>query len=235
MPPKHDQPAPADAASSCFAPGRRSRGDAEEDHVVHDGAGARPDARRRRVGVLRELRIEQEAAVVVGDAGLRLRVVRRRHREREQALAGANLGRHSGRLADRARRLPARLRPAHERRSLGRRQLPGVLADVLRRRRARRPRRHDLRIHGRADRLRPLRGLLRRLERERRDPAELVATRALLAEDRGNVSLEARRSGGRAIVPVAARGGDGDDRHEQRGGDGGCDWSAPHAAGRCAS
>ena len=234
MPPKHDQPAPAAAASSRFASAAALAGMRKRITWCTIGTCARADARGRRVRILGKLGVEQEAAVVVGQARLRLRHIRRWHRERQEALAGTNLRLHSRRLAHGAGRLPARLGPAYEGRSLLRRQLSRVLADVGGRRRARRPRRHDPRVDGGADRLCPLRRLLRGLERERRDAADLVTPGALLAEDRRDVALEARCSR-RSTIAIAARGGDGDDRHEQRGGDGGYDGSAPHAAGRCLS
>ena len=67
-------------------------GDTEQDHVVHDLRVARQDLGAGQPGVLGQLRVEQEAPVVVGAlAGGSRRLVRRGDLQRRPLLAGAEL------------------------------------------------------------------------------------------------------------------------------------------------
>ena len=92
--------------------GAAARRDPVEDHVVDDLRGPGLDARRGHRHVVCELRVEDEAAVVVGGAGLRGRHVRSRHRDVDHTLAVVDRRRlRRTRLPRRPVGLPARLRP----------------------------------------------------------------------------------------------------------------------------
>ena len=90
-------PRPGSAASFASASATWSGGDPEQDHVVHDVGVAGQHVGAGEAGVARQLRVEQEAAVVVGaDAGRRRGRVRLRHPQRHAAArpraAGTRLG-----------------------------------------------------------------------------------------------------------------------------------------------
>ena len=203
---------------------------------------SRHDPRGRRVQVASEPGIEEEAAVVVGRAPFCSRPVGGRHAEIEHALARRHVGLDGGSLAASGAGTPCRQpSPSRGSSSAAAPSAAGfLLADVVGGSRPRWPRRHDLRLHGGGDRVRPGLCLLRRLERERCDAADLVAAGALLAKDRCYVALKARCRSWRAVT-VAARGGDRHERDEQcnRNGcaeeDAACSGHPLHAAGRCAS
>ena len=135
-PPKHVHPGPAVRASSGGRLGDGAGPEAVEDHVVDERGRARRDLRRGDERVARQLRVEEEAAVVVGGAVRRGRAVGRRHRELEARLPRARRGRGQAGSAD--RRAPARgarpdelrARPAEQRVALPRVERASRLPDV---------------------------------------------------------------------------------------------------------
>ena len=184
------------AASSFFASASLRRRDAEEDHVVNDLRLSRLDARGGHERVAGPLRVEEEAAVVVGHALRRRRPVRGLHAEVQERLAVAHLGALLRRgLAGRAVDLAAGARPREDRGALAGAQD----ASVLRRRTPGNcfPGGQG----GMSPRLRPRRRsqpssceiCLRGVERERRDAPGSMTAGALLRDDRRDVAREARR------------------------------------------
>ena len=211
---------PGSAAVDRVRLGDGARADPIEDHVVDERAGARRDPRGGHERVARELRVEEEAPVVVGRAVGPGGPVRGRHRELEPRLAGlrgerAGAGLADGRAASRERR-PHELRagPADERLPLPRVQRALRLTDVGGRAGRRWPRRHPLRLEGGDERRRAAREIALGAERERGDATVLMAARARLAHDRRDVARKARRRGGR-------RGGRASAEHERGADDGG--------------
>ena len=206
VPPKHDQPGPASPPSSRLASASWPAATLEEDHVVHDLRLTGDDPRGRHERVARLLRVEQEAAVVVGDPLGRRRRVRRLHRRgrgapRPDAPPGLSApsacapGRRSSR-----RHVPTR----GSTRAAARSGSCVLWPDVFRRALPRRPRWHEVRLHGCRDGGRARRDLPRGDERERRDAARPMAAGALLGDDRRDVLREARRCGGARSRGVSA-------------------------------
>ena len=197
----------ADPGASETAPARPRRGaiervrlgDAlgsgtEQDHVVDEASGVRLDPDRRCECVGGQLRVEHEAAVVVGAAVRRAGRVRRRQPEAKHGLSGARTrGRDRWQTHLRTVDSRAGARPAQERVALGGAEGAPVLPGEASRLWPRRPRRHPALLHGRRDQRRLGGHVVRGAEGERCDPTQPVTARALVTHDRRHVSSEARR------------------------------------------
>ena len=200
--------------------------DPEEDHVVDDLRLARLDAGRRHERVGCPMRVDEEAAVVVGDTLRRRRLVRGLHPEVQERLAGAHLGalRRCG-PSRRAVGPAARTRPREDRRALLCAQDPRVLAHVGRRARARRPGRHEPLGDSVFDRARLQPDLRGGLEREGCDAPDAVTAGALVRDDGRDVAREARAAlaaGPPRVIASAAIGTASGERSGDRDGDLGC-------------
>ncbi len=204
--------------------GCRDRGGrhAEQDHVVDDGRNARLDPGGCHEGVLGQLWIDEEAAIIVRSATRRRRRIRRGEGEHTRCLARPRVRRARLRRADPvAVDLRPRAQPAQQGRPLAEGERAPRLAAIRRRGLARRPWWHSLRGDGGNDQVGSHRQVVRRPERERCDAAEAVAAGALVADDRRHVACEAGGGGARVArgVPADRDRADGRDRDdcEQRG------------------
>ena len=206
------------ATVECCSPGDGGLRDPVEDHVMDDGGVAGDDPRRGDEGVPRQLRVEEEAAVIVGRALRRGRAVGRRHRQLEPRLATTWRRRRRGRRPDRratpcgSRPDELRARPVDERRALPGVERVGRLAHILRGGGGGRPRRHAAPLERRDDEGRAVREVALRPERERRDAAVPVAAEARLADDRSDVAREIGSRGRRGRCRPAAP----ERKHEKR-------------------
>ena len=182
-----------------------------EDHVVDDSRALRPDQRAGHEYVVRELRIEHETVVVVDPAAGCAGEVRlgRREPDRTAGAVEPGAGRRSRPQVGRVSGRRSGCRPSGECRELVR----GEAAEVATAKRCRvgpgHPRRHHSCPRHADDGVRVRFGGGFGRERERCDPAEAVAGRALRVEDRCDVAVVR----GRGCRPPTAH---GERRAEQR-------------------